>query len=287
MALSSPAPTAARRRFTKRAGIDLRSLPTAIVAGVVGGLIVLPTSIAYPALIFTGTFEPYLGIGIQMALFGTAVLATTAALGSSYPTAIANIQIETAVVLGVLSAAIAQTLGERGADAAALATLVAAIVLSTLALGVVFIALGVFRLGNVIRYVPFPVIGAFLPFVAWLLLRGGISTMVGQPLSLSDSVLLLEPSLLPYWLPGALAAIGLLSLQLARRHYLNTPIVLVASVAISGSSSGSRAPPRRSCERRDTSCQAPPRSSRGRRSPMLLRSRRRTGRWYCANCLKS
>ena len=37
---------------------------------------------------------------------------------------------------------------------------------------------------------------------------------------------------MPHWLPGALAAIGLLTLQLVRRHYLNTPVVLVASVAI-------------------------------------------------------
>jgi SulP family sulfate permease len=222
---------ASSRRLTKRAGIDLRSLPSALVAGVVGGLIVLSTSIAYPALIFTGAFEPYLGIGIQMALFGTAVLAATVALGSSYPAAIANIQIETAVVLGILSAAIAATLGEQGAGAPALATLVAAIVLSTLSLGVVFMTLGTLRLGNAIRYIPFPVIGAFLAYVAWLLLRGGLSTMVGQPLSLADSLLLLQPGLLPYWLPGTLAAIGLLTLQQVRRHYLNTPVVLVAAVA--------------------------------------------------------
>ena len=199
------------------------------MAGVVGGLIVLTTSISYPAVIFTGAFQPYLGTGIEMALFGTAVLSATVALGSSYPAAIANIQIETAVVLGVISAAIADSLG---AGAPALATLVATIVLSTLSLGVVFLALGVFRLGNVIRYIPFPVIGAFLAYIAWLLLRGGMSTMVGQPLSLSASLLLLQPRLLPYWLPGALAAIGLLTLQLVRRHYLNTPVVLVASVAV-------------------------------------------------------
>ena len=113
-----------------------------------------------------------------------------------------------------------------------MATLITTIVLSTWSLGVVFLALGVFRLGNVIRYIPFPVIGAFLAYIAWLLLRGGMSTMVGQPLSLSASLLLLQPHLLPYWLPGALAAIGLLSLQLVHRHYLNTPVVLVASVAI-------------------------------------------------------
>jgi sulfate permease, SulP family len=76
------------------------------------------------------------------------------------------------------------------------------------------------------------VIGAFLAYVAWLLLRGGMSTTVGQPLSLPDSLLLLQPGLLLYWLPGALAAIGLLALQLVHRHYLNTPVVLVASVAV-------------------------------------------------------
>ena len=222
---------ASKRSFAKRARIDLGSLPAAIVAGVVGGLIVLTTSISYPALIFTGAFEPYLGIGIKMALLGTAVLALTVALGSSYPATIANIQIETAVVLGVLSVAIADLLGEQAGSASALATLVAAIVLSTLSLGVVFMAFGVLRLGNVIRYIPFPVIGAFLAYIAWLLLRGGISTMVGQPLSWSASLLLLQPGLLPYWLPGALAAVGLLSLQLVRRHYLNMPVVLVASVA--------------------------------------------------------
>jgi SulP family sulfate permease len=202
------------------------------VAGVVGGLIVLSTSISYPAVIFTGAFAPYLGVGIEMALFGTAVIGATVALGSSYPAMIGNIQIETGVVLGVISAAMAESFGGRGADAPALGTLITAILLSTLSLGVVFIALGVLRLGNVIRYIPFPVIGAFLAYIAWLLLRGGMTTMVGQPLSLSASLLLLQPHLLPYWLPGTLAAIGLLGLQLARRHYLNTPVVLVASVAV-------------------------------------------------------
>ncbi len=229
MALSSAGATAFKRGLTKRARIELRALPAAIVAGVVGGLIVVTTSISYPAVIFTGALQPYLGTGIEMALFGTAVLSATAAVGSSYPAAIANAQIETAVVLGVISAAIADSLG---AGAPALATLVATIVLSTLSLGVVFVALGAFRLGNVIRYIPFPVIGAFLAYIAWLLFRGGMSTMVGQPLSLSTILLLVQPHLLPYWLPGALAAVGLLILQLVRRHYLNAPVVLVASVAV-------------------------------------------------------
>ena len=83
------------------------------MAGVIGGLIVVTTSLSYPAVIFTGAFQPYLGTGIEMALFGTAVLSASVAVGSSYPAAIANVQIETAVVLGVISAAIADSLGAR------------------------------------------------------------------------------------------------------------------------------------------------------------------------------
>ena len=115
MGSSSAGVTTPTLSLDKRARIDPRSVLMAIVAGVVGGLIVLSMSISYPAVIFTGAFEPYLGVGIEMALFGTAVLGAAVALGSTYPAAIANIQIETAVVLGALSAAIAESLGERGA----------------------------------------------------------------------------------------------------------------------------------------------------------------------------
>jgi SulP family sulfate permease len=278
MALSSAGPMTAKRSLAARPRIDLRSLPMAIVAGVVGGLIVVTTSLSYPAVIFTGAFQPYLGTGIEMALFGTAVLSASVAVGSSYPAAIANVQIETAAVLGVISAAIADSLG---AGAPALATLVATIVLSTLSLGVVFVALGVFRLGNVIRYIPFPVIGAFLAYIAWLLFRGGMSTMVGQPLSLSTSLQLVQPGLLPYWLPGALAAVGLLILQLVRRHYLNAPVVLVASVAVFwlvASLTGTAAAELRTA---GYLLPAPPPEQRGRRSPTSSRSSGPTGPWCC------
>ena len=288
MTLSSAGAAAFKRSLARRARIDLRSLPTAIVAGVVGGLIVLSTSISYPAVIFTGAFAALSRRrASRWRCSEPRFSARRVAVGSSYPAAIANIQIETGVVLGVISAAIADSLGGRGADAPALATLITAIVLSTLSLGVVFVALGVFRLGNVIRYIPFPVIGAFLAYIAWLLLRGGMSTMVGQPLSLSASLLLLQPRLLPYWLPGALAAIGLLSLQLVRRHYLNTPVVLVASVAVfwlgrlahghlrGGAADGGIRPARASAGAVVVAGR-PPR--RARPGP--------TGAWCCVNCLE-
>ena len=57
MTSSSAGATAFKRSLTKRARIDLRTLPAAIVAGVIGGLIVVTTSLSYPAVIFTGAFQ--------------------------------------------------------------------------------------------------------------------------------------------------------------------------------------------------------------------------------------
>ena len=232
MAIVQPSSADARGADpSQSAPVDARDLLPALIAGLVGGLLALSASISYPAVIFTGAFEAHLGVGIGMALFGSAVLAAIVAAGSTYPAAIANIQIETAVVLGAVAAEIAGFPDTQIADQAALATLLAVIFIATVTLGIVFVVFGVFRLGNAIRYIPFPVIGAFLAYIAWLLLRSGMSTMMGQPLTPESSPLLLQPATLPYWLPGALAAVALLALQLTRRHFLNAPAVLVGSVA--------------------------------------------------------
>ena len=44
----------------------------------------------------------------------------------------------------------------------------------TLLTGITFLVLGTFRLGNLVRFVPYPVVGGFLAGTGWLLLKGGI-----------------------------------------------------------------------------------------------------------------
>jgi SulP family sulfate permease len=105
-------------------------------------------------------------------------------------------------------------------------------VLSSLSVGLVLYLLGVRRRGNLVRYVPFPVIGGFFLYIAWLLLQGGLSSMIGQRLSPANASLLLDPALWLHWLPGLLAAAALFALQLTRRHYLNVPLFLVGAVAL-------------------------------------------------------
>lgn len=215
-----PTPTGAR---------TLQQLLPAIVAGSLGGIMAVSAAIAYPAVIFTGTMAVHLGTGITLALFSSMVLAAILAWRSSYPASIAKAQLETAVVLGSVTIVVQGTIGTAPTDIQ-LATLLVVIAISTASLGVVFVILGAFHLGNLIRYTPFPVIGGFLGYVAFLLIQGGLTTVTGRPLTLSTILGLVEPQALLRWLPAVALAAGLLLLQQKRRHYLNMPLALLGTI---------------------------------------------------------
>ncbi|MFW6076771.1 MAG: SulP family inorganic anion transporter [Hyphomicrobiales bacterium] len=205
-----------------------RLVPAAI-AGLLAGLLVVSMSISFPALVFTGQLAPYLGFGIAMALFSSAILCAVMSFTSSYPPAAATAQAEPAVVMGVIGVSVTQALGNAATEAA-FATLFAIIIVASLSLGLVFLVVGAWRFGNIIRYIPFPVIGGFMAYIGWLLFVGGLATMMGEPPRLAALAGYFHGDALARWLPGVLLASGLMLLQLRHRHYLNMPLVILVSV---------------------------------------------------------
>jgi SulP family sulfate permease len=227
----TPDAPAGRERSAVGPGQALRQVMAAVTAGSIGGLLTLSAAIAYPAVIFTGSLAGHLGLGITAALFTSMVLGAVVACLSTYPAAIAQAQIETAVVLGAVAVVITETL-DTALQGVQVATMLAVIAVATASLGLCFVVLGAFRLGNVVRYIPFPVIFGFLGYIAWLLAKGGIATVVGYELELANATQLLHPEALWRWLPPVLLALGLLALQLRRRHFFNLPAALL--LALSG-----------------------------------------------------
>jgi sulfate permease, SulP family len=74
--------------------------------------------------------------------------------------------------------------------------------------GVVFYGLGAFRLGSLIRFIPYPVIGGFLAGTGWLLARGGMEVMADS----ASLAALVGTDMAIRWLPGAALAVALLLL---------------------------------------------------------------------------
>ncbi len=203
-----------------------KRLLTAMLAGLLGGFLTLAAAITYPAVIFAGPMAEHLGVGITLALFSGTVLGLVFAWQSTIPSVVGNAQMSAAVVLGTIAVVISELAPEQ----ARLGTLLVVIAIATLSLGLGFVLLGALKLGNAIRYFPFPVIGGFLGYVAWLMIAGAIAALTGDNLTLANLPALLAPETLPDWLPSAALATALLVLQRRRKHFLNVPLTLLATL---------------------------------------------------------
>ena len=85
---------------------------------------------------------------------------------------IGTIQDGAAAVLALVAAGIAASLPAGASAEVGFSTFVAAMALGSLATGVVFLGLGTFRLGELIRFIPYPVVGGFLAGTGLVLSMG-------------------------------------------------------------------------------------------------------------------
>lgn len=207
-------------------------LLSALTAGLITGVLAIVLNISYAALIFSDELSPYLPTGIGLALFSGVVIGFIVALFSSYPAVVAKPQDTVAAITALMAASVAAHLKAQGAAQQILPTLVAIIALSSILTGIFFLLLGRFRLGSLIRFIPYPVVGGFLAGTGWLILTGAMTVMTGRPFSIVLIPSLFQPDLLSRWLPGALFAVVLLILVRRYKHYLITPGLLLGGLLL-------------------------------------------------------
>jgi sulfate permease, SulP family len=206
-----------------------RQIALGLGAGGLVGLLDLAVLLSLAALIFSGPLTGFVANGIGLILVGTCVLNILLALLSSRPAIVGSAQDAPAVVVALIAANIAARV-PAGADGTAIyATVVAAIVLTALITGAVFLLLGQFRLGSLVRYLPYPVVGGFLAGTGWLLALGGLSIMTDVPLELSALPRLLLPPVLWQWLPGMVFGFVMLLALRRSQHVLLLPALLLGA----------------------------------------------------------
>src|SRR5690606_28389064 len=120
-----------------------------------------------------------------------------------------------AAVLGLLALSVWAALRPGLPGEQKLLNVFIAIGVTTLVTGLFFLALGGLRLGNLVRFVPYPVVGGFLAGSGWLFIKGSLTVMVGSAWQAHDLAYLLAGTTSIRWLAGlALAA----ALYVATRH---------------------------------------------------------------------
>lgn len=186
--------------------------------------VVLMISVA--GLIFSGPLAGWLRQGIGLSLFGGVVLGLGGAYGTSYRGTICHTQDVTGVILALSAAAVAARLGGR--DPATLyATVAAMIAIASVAMGLAFVAAGALRLGNLARFIPYPVMGGFLAAAGYLMAAGAVRMASGAS-ALAD---LARPEAVWRWLPVLAFGAGMVWVARRSRRPLAVPAVIAAAIA--------------------------------------------------------
>lgn len=179
-------------------------------AGLVNGLIAVVVSVSFGVLIFGGQLAVDVGKGISLVLASSAVAAVVFALRTSAPGIIAGAQDHPSIVLALIAASIVAAAPATMSAGGLFATVVATLGLATVVTGSSFLLLGRLRLGETIRYVPYPVIGGFLAGTGWLLLVGGLEVLLDTGVGEGMLAAMVAPDLLLRWVPPVAAAAALM-----------------------------------------------------------------------------
>jgi SulP family sulfate permease len=170
-------------------------------AGFVVAIFTVIASASFATLIFSGPLSGFVLAGIRMALTTAIVVGFLVAITSSCRVAIAIPQDRIVPILALLATSVVTRTPGASVEEKGLAV-ISAVVLVTLITGLFLYALGRLQLGNLVRYIPYPVIGGFLAGSGWLLLLGGIRVMTGHAVNLASLPDLFGRNDLWHWAPG-------------------------------------------------------------------------------------
>jgi len=152
-----------------------------VVSGAISALVTIAFCISFSALIFQGELKGGLGLGLAALLIGSAVTGTIVACLTTLPPADAGPDTPAIAVMSVLAATVSSAiLAQGGSTDSAIIHVLMAISLSTLLTGIILAGLGALRLGQMLRFVPYPVIGGFLAASGWLLIAGAVQVVTGN-----------------------------------------------------------------------------------------------------------
>ncbi len=149
---------------------------TVIAAVFISGL-TAAICLSLASLIYAGTMHKHLLFGIAGSLLGSGILLITLACFSSSKVTIASAQEIFALIAALVVVSLVRTFQQKGIQTDPLPTILCAIAIMALLLGLAMYLIGSMKLGKLVRYLPFPVIGGFLAGTGWLIFISTIESL--------------------------------------------------------------------------------------------------------------
>jgi len=207
-----------------------RSIVSDLTAASIFGILNTSFMVSYATLIFSKTCPEFFGTSVALLLMGACIVSIILALLSTYSGTIGSIQDVPAAISAIIAVSLAQHLISESPELL-FANIFTTIALSTLMTGVCFILLGYFKLGNLVRFIPYPVLGGFLAATGWLLFTGGIQVSTGVSFKIVQISSFIENvSVLPLVLGLTFAVVLLVLTSKFPKNMLITPSCILLTI---------------------------------------------------------
>ena len=203
-----------------------------IISGLINGIILIVIAMALSGLIFTGPLEMFLPQGIGILLFGFLAYSIFSIFSASHPININTPQDIPIAIIALIAASVMTTTGKSWDAEMSFQFIFVTIALTSVLVGVFFLIMGSLRLGKLVRFIPYPVVGGFLAGTGWLIIKFAFAMTAGVELSISNLTFLLDQSNFVRWFPGLLFGLLLLIGSLYTSHYLLVPGVITAGIVL-------------------------------------------------------
>ncbi|MDC7712160.1 SulP family inorganic anion transporter [Vogesella indigofera] len=155
-------------------------------AGAVSGIVSLSMAAALAQLILgNGVLQPYVPVYFMLLVVATCIGCLVALLGSRLPVVVSGLdEPATAIITSLAIQFIAAGVAAGLLPSQLFASLLLLIAALTLCSGLLFLLVGWWRMGQLARFIPYPVVAGFLSGTGFLLLLFGIEMALGRPFSL-------------------------------------------------------------------------------------------------------
>lgn len=191
---------------------------------------IISICLAFSNAIYSGPLHNFLPWGTRLMLFSASIVILIIAGFSSVPIVVARPQDEPLPLLLIM---IQGLIIQIAAGNTNVLTVVVAIVITTVMTGVFLFIIGYFKLGNFVRYVPFPVVTGFLASTGLLLILHALQdVMPFAQLSITSLKLLVSPHWLSIWVPAVVFGFIAFLLTEKRANPLIFPSLLFISVGL-------------------------------------------------------
>ncbi len=184
------------------------SIASILLAGIVAGIVTLISSVSFAALIFHGALTPYLSSAITILISTAVVAGSLFSLFSAARPVVALPDDDTAPVLALMVTLIIASSPEGTPPDVLFVTTFGALAGAALLTGIVLTVLGYFRLGSLVRYLPYSVMGGYFAGAGWLMIQGALRMVCDLPLaSVENFLALFDAEVLWRWLPAVISAV--------------------------------------------------------------------------------